>query len=41
MVNSALYCWKVRNELLGLASWVRSSNAMIPARKNITSEVTM
>ena len=41
MVNSALYCWKLRNELSGLASWVRSNSAMIPARKNMMSDVTM
>ena len=41
MVNSALYCWKLSSELSGVASWARSKRAMIPARKNMTSDVTM
>ncbi len=41
MVNSALYDWKLSREPSGVASCARSARAMSPARKNMTSDVTM
>ena len=41
MVNSSLYCWSRANASAGVVSWIRMSSAMIPARKNMTSDVIM